>query len=87
MSYKQVGKRVYSHEVIVRAFGYFATSRSVYSGLHLDWKLPYIQSVTCITSKLSKLEESNFLFHAFNSYYSKGRVCFLIYGHGHKKKH
>ena len=78
---------VYSHEIIVRAFEYFATLRSVYSGLHLYWKLLYIQSVTCITSKLSKLEESSFLFHAFKTYNSKGKECFLIYDHGHKKKH
>ena len=38
-----VGKTMYSQELIVRAFQYFATSRSLYNRLRIDYQLSSIK--------------------------------------------
>ena len=40
MEPKRVGEKVYAPEVMMRAFEYFATSRSLYGKLRKDFKLP-----------------------------------------------
>ena len=50
-----VGKPVYSHEIVVRAFEYFSTSRSL-NRLRDDFKLPSIQVLTHLTSKVNKFK-------------------------------
>ena len=52
------GERMYSQELIVRAFQYFATSRSLYNRLRTDYQLPSIKTLTRITYKVSALNES-----------------------------
>ena len=54
-----VGKRMYSQELIVRAFQYSATSRSLYNQLRVDYQLPSIKALTRITSKVSALTETS----------------------------
>ena len=49
------GKRIYSQELIVRTFQYFATSRSLYNRLRIHYQLPSIKTLTRITSKVSTL--------------------------------
>ena len=62
-----VGKRVYSQELILRAFQYFATSRSLYNRLRINNQLPSIKTLTRITSKVSALNKTYFMRSVFNA--------------------
>ena len=66
-----VGNRMYSQELIVRVFHYFATSRSLYSHwynrLRIDYQLLSIKTLTRITSKVSALNETCFMRSVFNT--------------------
>ena len=62
-----VGKRMYSQELIVRAFQYFATSRSLYNRLRINNQLPSIKTLTRITSKVSTLNKTYFMRSVFNA--------------------
>ena len=62
-----VGKRMYSQELIVRAFQYFETSRSLYNRLRIDNQLPSIKTLTRITSKVSALNKRYFMRSVFNT--------------------
>ena len=74
-----VGNKVYNPEIIIRAFEYFATSRSLYNRLKLDYQLPSIQTLTRITSKVSKLGELDFLQRIFNSIEENQKECTIIF--------
>ena len=50
-----VGQKLYSPEVIVQAFDYFATSRALYKKLRKDYALPSISTLSKITFKKSKI--------------------------------
>ena len=68
MSSITIGKKKYSTETIVRAFEYFAISRSLYERLREDYELPSISLLTKLTSKLdSAMDDIEFL----NSVFSK----------------
>ena len=43
--------KLYSPEVLVRAFGYYAKSRSLYLQLREDFKLPSVRTLQKVTSK------------------------------------
>ena len=62
-----VGKTMYSQELIVRAFQYFATSRSLYNRLRIDYQLLSIKTLTRITSKVSALNETCFMPSVFDT--------------------
>ena len=61
MSAKTFGTKINGPEIIIRAFEYFATSRSLYNRLRVDYQLPSVSTLTRITSKVSKLSETTFL--------------------------
>ena len=50
MSTSTRSKKLYSPEAIVRAFSYFATSRSLYKQMREDYQFPSISTLTKITS-------------------------------------
>ena len=52
-----IAKKMYSQELIVRAFQYFAASGSLYNRFRIDYQLQYIKTLTRITSKVSTLNE------------------------------
>ena len=56
-----IGKRMYSQELIVWAFQYFATSRGLYNRLRIDYQLPSMKTLSRITSKISTLNETCFM--------------------------
>ena len=62
-----VGKRMYSQELVVRAFQYFPTSRGLYNRRRIDYQLPSIKTLTRITSKVSALNETCFIRSVFNT--------------------
>ena len=81
-----IGTKIYSTEVIIRAFEYFCTSRALYSKLRHDFKLPSITTLTRLTSKVGKLDEANFLKKVFDSLTEKQKICTLIFDEVYVKK-
>ena len=73
-----VGKRMYSQELIVRAFQYFATSMSLYNQLRIDYQLPSIKTLTRITLKVSALNETCFMRSVFNTVKENQRQCVIM---------
>lgn len=61
MGKQNVGSTLYPIEVILRAFEYFAKSRSLYNSLCEDYKLPSIRTLTRLTSIVNKLDDIMFL--------------------------
>ena len=53
--------KIYDADIIVHAFEYFSTSRSLYNRIWVDYQLPSIQTRTRLISKVSKLSEENLL--------------------------
>ena len=60
MKPKVVGHKIYTPEIIVRAFVYFAASRALYQRLRIDYQLPSVRTLTRITSKISQVDKKNF---------------------------
>lgn len=86
MGTRQVGKPLYSPEMMVRAFVYFATSRSCYHRLRADFKLPSVQTLTRLTSKTAKLDESQYSDAVFGALEEKQRLCVLLQDEVYVKK-
>ena len=81
-----VGKKIYSPAVIIRAFGYFCTSRSLYSTLRQDYDLPSIRTLTRLTSRVSKLDEIEFLKNVFQQLPNEQKICSIIFDEVYVKK-
>lgn len=86
MGPKSVGKPIYGQETIVRAFEYFATSRSLYSMMRRDYQLPSITTLTRITSKVSKVSEIPFLSGVFKSIEGNQKLCMILHDEVYVKK-
>ena len=56
-----VGNKKYSPEILSRAFEYFSISRSLYSHIRDDHEMPSIVTLGKLISKVSKLEDFDFL--------------------------
>ena len=54
-------KRMYSQELVLRAFQYFAASRSLYNRIRVDYQLQSIKTLTRITPKVSTFNETCFV--------------------------
>ena len=65
----------YSPEVIVRAFEYFACSRSLYHRLREDFQLPSITTLKRITSKVSKVSDDTYISSIFSKLNSGQKLC------------
>ena len=81
-----VGKRMYSQELTVRTFQYFATSRSLYNQLRIDYQLPSIKTLTRITSKVSALIETYFMRSVFNTLKENQKQCVIMQNEIYVKK-
>ena len=81
-----VGKRMYSQELTVRAFQYFATSRSSYNRLRIDYELPPIKILTRITLKESTLNETCFIRSVFNTVKENQKQCVTMQDEIYVKK-
>ena len=81
-----VGKRMYSQELIVRTFHYFATSRSLYNRLRIDYQLPSIKTLTRITSNVSALNETYFMRRVFNTLKENQKQCVIMQNEIYVKK-
>jgi len=86
MGPKVVGKKIYSPEMIVRAFVYFATSRSLYQQLRVDYQLPSVRTLTRITSKVSQLDEKKYLELLFDNVQDHQKLCVVFHDEIYIKK-
>ena len=73
-----VGKKIYDTEILMRAFEYFATSRSLYTKLRDGYKLPSVTTLTLLTSKVTKLDDLKFLGEVFNNIEERQRRCIIL---------
>ena len=78
MSQKKIGEFTYSADIITRAFEYFAISRSLYSRISNDYKLPSIRTLTRITSKVRSQDSLEFLKNVLMSIEDTQRKCVLL---------
>ena len=60
-----VGKQVYNCDVIVRAFEYFATSRSLYNRSREDYQLLSVKRN--LTFKVDKIDDDTFIQNVFTN--------------------
>ena len=78
MGVTQVGEKKYTIETTVRAFEYFALSRSAYSRLREDFELPCISTLTSLTSKVKSVDDSIYISNVFSKLPSEQRTCFVV---------
>lgn len=81
-----VGKTLYDPETLVRAFGYFTTSRALYHRIKGDYSLPSVRTLTRITCSLSKKEDSIFLEQVFTNLTTEQKICVLMHDEVYIKK-
>ena len=67
MGFKSVGERKFSNATIVRAFGYFALSRTAYNRLRQDFDLPSITTLTRMTSSTKRYDDAAFYSKVFSN--------------------
>ena len=61
MAPKMVGIK-YRSDIVIHAFGYYATSQRLYSRLTDDFQLPSLATLGRMTSKVSKLNQKSFCY-------------------------
>ena len=76
-----VGKR-YSSHIVIRAFGYYSTSRTLYNRLRNDFQLPSLATFERMTSKVSK----SFLLSIFNTLNTSQKGCIILHDEVYIKK-
>ena len=79
MGLTYVGEKKYSVETIIRAFEYFALSRSPYNRLREDFELPSVRTITRITSRVNKLDNNLYIQKVFqNLNDERQKTCIYI---------
>ena len=78
MDARNVGQVKYTHEMMTRAFEYYADSRSSYSKFAQDYELPCVRTLQRITSRFGKYDESKFLNGVFSNLDNRQRKCVLM---------
>ena len=73
-----VGEKKYSIETTVRAFEYFALSRSTYNRLREDFELPSISTLTNLTSKVKSQDDESFIVNAFKNLPEDQKKWFIV---------
>ena len=74
-----VGEKKYTPDVIARAFEYFALSRSLYSRLREDYELPSVSTLTKLISKVSSLQDIEWLSNVVSKLDEKDKSCIFCY--------
>ena len=86
MATKSKHTKLYSSEVIVRAFCYFATSGALYRKMRKDFQFPSESTLCRITSSFSKQDCADVTANVFNSLNEKQKVCVLLHDEIYIKK-
>ena len=82
----KVGEKFYSPETMMRAFDYYAHSRSVYRKLRKDLKLPSERTLQKLTSKVSKVGDKTFIDSVFSNVTERQRKCIILIDEMYIKK-
>ena len=85
MAPKMVGIK-YRSDMIIRAFGYYATSRTLYYRLRDDFQLPSLVTLRRMTPKVSKLNEKSFFLSIFNTLNTNQNMCIILHHEVYIKK-
>ena len=74
-----VGEKKNQIETIVRAFEYFALSRTTYNRIREDFELPSIATLTRLTSKVRNVDDDSYLRTMFeNLKDQRQKTCILL---------
>ena len=74
-----VGEKKYEIETIVRAFEYFALSRTTYNRIREDFELPSIATLTWLTFKVKSVDDESYLRTVFeNLTDERQKPCILL---------
>ena len=82
---KMVGIK-YSSDIVIRAFEYYATSRTLYNRIRDYFQLPSLATLGRMTSKVSKLNEKSFLLSIFNTLNTRQKGCIILHDEVYIKK-
>ena len=63
----KVGEKRYSPETLIRAFEYYSTSRCLYERIRKDYKLPSVNTLTNLTSKVNNTSDKAFIKEVFSN--------------------
>ena len=69
----------YSSDIVICAFEYYATSRTLYNRLRDDFHLPSLVTLGRMTSKFSKLNKNSFLLSIFNTPNTSQKGCIILH--------
>ena len=88
MSAKATNKKnkVYTPDVLVRAFSYYAKSRALYHQLREDFKHPSVRTLQKRTSKCAKQSKTAFMSNVFAPLHEKRKICVLLHDEIYIKK-
>ena len=73
-----MGEKKYKAETIIRAFEYFARSRTLYYRLREDYELPNIPTLTRLTSKVNIIDDTQLLKNVFCNVEERQKICILL---------
>ena len=79
MSTRNKHTKLYSPEVLVRAFDYFSTSRSLYRKIRIDSQFPSENTPCRITSTFSKQNSGDLILNVVNTLSEKQKMCVLLH--------
>ena len=78
MGSKKVGEKKYEPATLVRAFEYYALSRSAYNRIRNDFELPSIRTLTKLTSSIRNLDDNDYLSNFFAGLPENRKTCILL---------
>ena len=64
MAPKMVGIK-YSSDIVIHAFGYYATLQTLYNRLRDDFQLPSLATLGRMTSKVSNITQNHFCYSVY----------------------
>ena len=79
MGAKAVGENHYKSDILVRSFEYYATSRSLFNKLRIDFELPEVSTMTKLTSKTKKIEDDKYLKSVFSQLKGEQKKFILLH--------
>ena len=82
---KLVGQRVYDMQVILRAFEYYAVSRSCYHRMYKDYKLPCTDTLRKLTCKTKSIQDLDFVKSIISSLDERQTQCLVLVDEIHVK--
>ena len=71
-------RKMYSTDIIIRAFNYFASSRQLYSKLREDYQLLSIKTLQNMTSKVNNLSDQSYITSVFNKLEDRQKQCIIL---------